>query len=416
MRNAHTGPYRRTLANITFHVNCDASEADWAGVWVNPDASSSTDTSVVHEGTNVRLRHPSPPLDPQMAAWKAGKGPWQKRARDELYWRLVDSDASRLLSYEFDLGEGDPRLHLLLNGHDGDFRVEFGSGVARVCIMGECLWVPFFGAVPQNAGGDVLWEGASGEAPEALFELVRALAGAEAVSHEVRRGRRYDVYIRNDLSGPRVTEVGNVILHVNSDAGHGRAPQPPKPPAGLGRRGLPLSRGEVVWLMERLQRSDVSRFLTYDLLEEGDLRSLLLNGRLGDFRVRLSPDAVEVHVMGVRVLLASGGPCGDVARRTARGTAAYGGDADGMAHEEIIDFLYGLVCALAGATGAFCEEGHPEESAPGPGPLCRRYDVYVRNAHAVPHTRTFANITLHVNCDATGVDWVRMCSMEEDGG
>lgn len=50
--------------------------------------------------------------------------------------------------------------------------------------------------------------------------------------------------------------------------------------------------------MERLQRSDVSRFLTYDLLEEGDLRSLLLNGRLGDFRVRLSPDTVEVHVMG----------------------------------------------------------------------------------------------------------------------
>ena len=416
VRNAHTGPYRRPLANITFHVNCDASEADWAGVWVNPGASSSTDTSVVHEGTNVRLRHPSPPLDPQMAAWKAGKGPWQKRARDELYWRLVDSDASRLLSYEFDLGEGDPRLHLLLNGHDGDFRVEFGSGVARVCIMGECLWVPFFGAVPQNAGGDVVWEGASGEAPEALFELVRALAGAEAVSHEVRRGRRYDVYIRNDLSGPRVTEVGNVILHVNSDVGHGRAPQPPKPPAGLGRRGLPLSRGEVVWLMERLQRSDISRFLTYDLLEEGDLRSLLLNGRLGDFRVRLSPDAVEVHVMGVRVLLASGGPCGDVARRTARGTAVYGGDADGMAHEEIIDFLYRLVCALAGATGAFCEEGHPEESAPGPGPLCRRYDVYVRNAHAVPHTRTFANITLHVNCDATGVDWVRMCSMEADGG
>ena len=75
-----------------------------------------------------------------------------------------------------------------------------------------------------------------------------------------------------------------------------------------------FSREEAAWLMERLQRSDVSRFLTYDLLEEGDLRSLLLNGRLGDFRVRLSPDAVEVHVIGVRVLLASGGPGGDVAR------------------------------------------------------------------------------------------------------
>ena len=24
VRNAHTGPYRRALANITFHVNCDA--------------------------------------------------------------------------------------------------------------------------------------------------------------------------------------------------------------------------------------------------------------------------------------------------------------------------------------------------------------------------------------------------------
>ena len=198
-------------------MNCDASEADWAGVWVDPDASSSTDTSVVHEGTNVRLRHPSPPLDPQMAAWKAWKGPWQKRARDELYWRLVDSDASRLLSYEFGLGEGDPRLHLLLNGHDGDFRVEFGSGVARVCIMGESLWVPFFGAVPQDAEGDVVWEGTPEEAPEALFGLVRALAGAEVVSHEARRGRRYDVYVRNEHAGPCTKILANISLYVNCD-------------------------------------------------------------------------------------------------------------------------------------------------------------------------------------------------------
>ena len=34
VRNAHTGPYRRTLANITFHVNCDTEWKDWP--WEGP--------------------------------------------------------------------------------------------------------------------------------------------------------------------------------------------------------------------------------------------------------------------------------------------------------------------------------------------------------------------------------------------
>ena len=35
VRNAHTGPYRRTLSNITFHVNCDTEWKDWPweGLW-----------------------------------------------------------------------------------------------------------------------------------------------------------------------------------------------------------------------------------------------------------------------------------------------------------------------------------------------------------------------------------------------
>ena len=34
VRNAHTGPYRRTLSNITFHVNCDTEWKDWP--WEGP--------------------------------------------------------------------------------------------------------------------------------------------------------------------------------------------------------------------------------------------------------------------------------------------------------------------------------------------------------------------------------------------
>lgn len=51
-------------------------------------------------------------------------------------------------------------------------------------------------------------------------------------------------------------------------------------PVGLVERGDDFTRAEVDWFMRRLQRSQVSRFLTYDLQEESD----------GGFCLNLNPD------------------------------------------------------------------------------------------------------------------------------
>ncbi len=159
-------------------------------------------------------------------------------------WELSDSlpmsDVSRFMTYEFKM-EGERGRTLCLNGPDGDFRVEIEHDLARVRIMGECIWFVDERArgevAPRVREGDVAYAGpisgrARGEVLMLLHALVRALAGATGVFHdELRRpggwdgpagdpfsGRSYDVYVRNGHTGPYLLSLDNITLHVNRDA------------------------------------------------------------------------------------------------------------------------------------------------------------------------------------------------------
>lgn len=212
VRNACLAPYRRTIANVTFHVNCDATKEDWAA----------------HAG---------------VAAGPTGQGMGSSRADAEwLARRLQQSDAAPFLTPYISGGEGGRSPCLHLNGRDGDFWVSLGPHVSKVCRMGECVWFvaeSFRGELPcQDRCGGVIYGGAVEGRPRAellglICDVARAFAGATGVFHDElvvvggravppdldRPGSRsYDVYVRNDHTGPYRRRLSNIGLHVNCDA------------------------------------------------------------------------------------------------------------------------------------------------------------------------------------------------------
>lgn len=164
-----------------------------------------------------------------------------------------------------------------------------------------------------------------------------------------------------------------------------------------------FSREEAAWLMGRLQRSDVSRFLSYQIIgEDDDGYSLYLNGWVGELYVSLDALSCEVYCLGECVHLADEDYRVGISCDTAWEEVVYAGPISGRTHEEIFDLVFEVVRVFAGATGVFHEETRPawkwRESDFGDFGDCI-YDVYVRNAHTGPYRRTLSNITFHVNCD-----------------
>ena len=175
------------------------------------------------------------------------------------------------------------------------------------------------------------------------------------------------------------------------------------------RRGLGFSREEAAWLMGRLQRSDVSRFLSYQIIGEGDGGySLYLNGWVGELYVSLDALSCEVYCLGECVHLADEDYRVGISCDTAWEEVVYAGPISGRTHEEILGLVFEVVRVFAGATDAFHEEARPawkwRESDFGDFGDCI-YDVYVRNGHTGPYLLSLDNITLHVNRDAEPADW-----------
>ena len=447
VRNAHTGPYRRTLANINFHVNCDA---DWGADGAEGGAEPASAAPSPEGGT---------PRSGPGRYCPVGDGPTGLMGRDmdptraDVEWfmrRLGRSDVSRLLSLDLqeDSGGG---FCLCLDGPGDGFYVGFDSHLFDVCNAWERIWFTSESHRPspdsQDSWGEIVYDGpVEGEDRVELFDLayetVRVLAGATGAFHDEIRtkegwndlgseARFYDVYVRNAHTGPYRKTLANISFHVNCDAdwgageaegGAGPAPAAPAPspeggmpcsgpgrdcpvgdePAGLMERDMGPTRADVEWLMRRLQLSEASRFLSYDLDGKGEKYGvrLHLRGRDGGFRVEACLGALRVIAMGeciwfaaesLRSELACPDPCGEV---------VYGGPVEGRSRVELLGLAYETVRILAGATGLF--HARAQEGRCDLDPGTRHYDVYVRNAHTGPYRRTLANISFHVNCDA---DW-----------
>lgn len=163
----------------------------------------------------------------------------------------------------------------------------------------------------------------------------------------------------------------------------------------------------VYGLVRRLQRSEVSRFLSFELdprdeADRSDAITLYLNGREGDFRVYVSSSLGWVSLKGERIWFVMDEHRDGLSYQDLQDDIVYGGALGEGAYGEMLDLLFETVCVLASATDVFHDEVADEQRlcAPDPNPFddCS-YDVYVRNEHAGPCTKTLANISLYVNCD-----------------
>ena len=183
------------------------------------------------------------------------------------------------------------------------------------------------------------------------------------------------------------------------------------PEGGSGGHGMRLSSDEVrLLLVRRLQRSAVSRFLTFELDEEDDDAHsfcLALRGKSCSFDVAIGPLISLIDFDWERIWFVTEGYRDHMAHQDLQEEIVYGGPIEGKTPAEVLDLIYEMVCILAGAREVFHDEIRPEEKWDtidfSEFDDCS-YDVYVRNDHSAPYVRQFANITFYVNCDAKAVE------------
>ena len=183
------------------------------------------------------------------------------------------------------------------------------------------------------------------------------------------------------------------------------------PEGGSGGHGMRLSSDEVrLLLVRRLQRSAVSRFLTFELDEEDDDAHsfcLALRGRSCSFEVVIGPLISLIDFDWERIWFITEGYRDHMAHQDLQEEIVYGGPIEGRTPAEMLDLIYEMVCILAGAREVFHDEIRPEEKWDtidfSEFDDCS-YDVYVRDDHSAPYARRFANITFYVNCDARAVE------------
>ena len=183
------------------------------------------------------------------------------------------------------------------------------------------------------------------------------------------------------------------------------------PEGGSGGYGMRLSSDEVrLLLVRRLQRSAVSRFLTFELDEEDDDAHsfcLALRGRSCSFEVVIGPLISLIDFDWERIWFVTEGYRDHMAHQDLQEEIVYGGPIEGRTPAEMLDLIYEMVCILAGAREVFHDEIRPEEKWDtidfSEFDDCS-YDVYVRDDHSAPYARRFANITFYVNCDARAAE------------
>ena len=105
--------------------------------------------------------------------------------------------------------------------------------------------------------------------------------------------------------------------------------------------------------MRRLQRSQVSRFLTYDLQEESDGGFCLnLNGRGGDFYVGFDSDTLVVGFRGKLVWFIEDSARDTYGYEDVCGNIIYNGPILGRSRAELLDLACEVASPWAGRSSA----------------------------------------------------------------
>ena len=202
---------------------------------------------------------------------------------------------------------------------------------------------------------------------------------------------------------PERDEGAERIVCYGVSVGVLQVPEAERPPS----YGIDLSSKEFIFFEERLECSDFSNFLTFSS-ERGigcgrpGVPSPYLNGLDGDFWLSIASPFSQVHCRDELVWFVTESFRDRLTYQDLRGGIVYGGAIESVTSSEVAALLFETVRSFAGATDVYHTETVAEKRAHARdlNPFDDfRYDVYVRNTHSKPYTKTLANVTFHVNCD-----------------
>ena len=202
---------------------------------------------------------------------------------------------------------------------------------------------------------------------------------------------------------PKRDEGAERIVCYGVSVGVLQVPEAERPPS----YGIDLSSKEFIFFEERLECSDFSNFLTFSS-ERGigcgrpGVPSPYLNGLDGDFWLSIASPFSQVHCRDELVWFVTESFRDRLTYQDLRGGIVYGGAIESVTSSEVAALLFETVRSFAGATDVYHTETVAEKRAHARdlNPFDDfRYDVYVRNTHSKPYTKTLANVTFHVNCD-----------------
>lgn len=202
---------------------------------------------------------------------------------------------------------------------------------------------------------------------------------------------------------PKRDEGAERIVCYGVSVGVLQVPEAGRPPS----YGIDLSSKEFIFFEERLECSDFSNFLTFSS-ERGigcgrpGVPSPYLNGLDGDFWLSIASPFSQVHCRDELVWFVTESFRDRLTYQDLRGGIVYGGAIESVTSSEVAALLFETVRSFAGATDVYHTETVAEKRAHARdlNPFDDfRYDVYVRNTHSKPYTKTLANVTFHVNCD-----------------
>lgn len=202
---------------------------------------------------------------------------------------------------------------------------------------------------------------------------------------------------------PERDEGAERIVCYGVSVGVLQVPEAERPPS----YGIDPSSKELSYFKKRLECSDFSHFLTFSS-ERGigcgrpGVPSSYLNGLDGDFWLSIASPFSQVHCRDELVWFVTESFRDRLTYQDLRGGIVYGGAIESVTSSEVAALLFETVRSFAGATDVYHTETVAEKRAHARdlNPFDDfRYDVYVRNTHSKPYTKTLANVTFHVNCD-----------------
>ena len=368
--------YEKTIANLRFHMNCDRN-----GV---PNSEVTRYKKIKVEVYNQLMGRVGRSL--------------RKLGTRQLCLERKETDDGYLLR---------------LNGPNGDFYITASCTAdfcEKVCIHCRGEKFSFYSsdkrkslkkkeAEEETVFSLLLSEDNESEIRETIESVTMILSKATHMVHirsveaegKACPSFRHDYYIKQEEEQKSIESFGNVTFHINSDCdefwklSESKETKTEKTDDGK-EKNNPYNYGTIrAGLIEPLQMSSISKYLTYEYVEKEEVNELYLNGRFGDFFVTAGKEKVSVCFKDQCFTLRNRE--GKLTEEEKDSEIRISENLKEKAPDEVMHLMFEIIRLAAGASTVACIKAMNEDL----------YNVYMEKDNSERYIKKLENVIFHVN-------------------